>query len=101
IENRRLAGWGNNLLTVDNLAKPSNVGWSETLSSNAWAHLAGNAQGADIGYCFLQRGDVKAVREARSGRLSDINSTYGPTTQVTRNYLTMWIDHGINPSNAT
>ena len=106
IENRRLGLYGDNLFTVNGAMKPALVGWSETnsLASNSWVHLAGTVPGADLGYFFPQPATVKALREARSGSLGDINTNdIGTTlgTTVTRNYLTLWFDHGANPSNAT
>ncbi|WP_155371101.1 CBM96 family carbohydrate-binding protein, partial [Catellatospora vulcania] len=40
---------------------------------------------------------VKALREARSGSWSQIN-TGGTTEVLTRRYLTLYIDHGVNPT---
>jgi hyaluronate lyase len=100
VENRQLAGYGNNAFTVNGAAKPTSVGWSETTPGVSWAHLAGNVPGADIGYFFPQPSTVKALREARSGSLYDINTAYGSTNLSTRNFLTLWFDHGVGPSNA-
>jgi len=101
IENRRLAAYGNNRFTVGGAAKPAAVGWSEALVNPAWAHLGGNLPGADIGYYFPTSAVVYAQREARSGSLYDLNTTYGSTNTCTRNYLSLWVDHGISPSNAS
>jgi hyaluronate lyase len=101
IENRRLGVYGNNPFTVNGESKPSGPGWSETLTNALWAHLAGSAPGADIGYYFPPATTVKAVRESRSGALYDINTTYGTKTPSTRHYLTLWLEHGTNPSAGT
>lgn len=101
IDNRRIAVYGDNPLTVNGAAKPALVGWSETMSNTSWAHLEGNVPGSDIGYFFPQPAMVKAIREARSGAFSDINTPYGSTNRFTRNYLTLWFDHGLNPVNAS
>jgi hyaluronate lyase len=101
VENRRLAGYGNNALTVNGAAKPASVGWSEIMTNTSWVHLAGNVPGADIGYFFLQPSTVEALRETRSGSLYDLNTAYGSTNLSTRNFLTLWFDHGVSPSNAT
>jgi hyaluronate lyase len=98
IENRRLGVYGNNAFTVNGAAKPTGPGWSETMVNTLWAHLAGSSPGADIGYYFPSATNVKVLREARSGALYDINTTYGSKTRSTRNYLTMYVDHGTNPS---
>src|ERR1043166_4049925 len=101
IENRRLGLYGNNALTVNGIVKPSGPGWSETMASTSWAHLAGTPAGADIGYYFPTTASVKALRESRSGAFKDINTTYGSSGKNTRHYLTMYFDHGTNPSSAT
>lgn len=101
IENRRLGVYGNNALTVNGASKPSSPGWSETLVNPSWAHLAGTTAGSDIGYYFPSAASVNALRESRSGAMKDINTTYGSTTRNTRHYLTMWLEHGTNPSGGT
>jgi hyaluronate lyase len=61
-----------------------------------WAHLDGVA-----GYVFLNGNvSLQVRREARTGAWRDIN-TGGPTTPISRRYLTMWLDHGIDPTNAS
>jgi hyaluronate lyase len=53
------------------------------------------------GYVFLDGSTpLHILRETRTGSWRDIN-TGGPTTPITRRYLTMWLDHGTNPVNAT
>jgi hyaluronate lyase len=37
---------------------------------------------------------------ARAGSWRDINLT-GPATPITRRYLTLWIDHGVDPASAS
>ncbi|WP_083938013.1 polysaccharide lyase family 8 super-sandwich domain-containing protein [Paenibacillus daejeonensis] len=100
VENRKLDSTGQNALTVDGALKPQLPGWSDTLVGVSWMHLAGsNGPGADIGYYFPQATDVKAVREARTGNWRQINiRSVTPTTPVTRNYQTLWLDHGVNPA---
>ncbi|HMJ90714.1 MAG TPA: polysaccharide lyase family 8 super-sandwich domain-containing protein [Candidatus Acidoferrum sp.] len=97
VENRRLGLYGNNAFTVNGAAKPGGPGWAETMTGTSWAHLAGSMPGADIGYYFPTPQTVKALRESRSGSMSDVNTTYGSTNRSTRHYLTMWFDHGENP----
>lgn len=43
---------------------------------------------------------MKALREARTGAWSDIN-TESSTTSLTRRYLTLWVDHGTDPTGAS
>lgn len=99
IENRLLASSGANAFTVDGAAKPAGLGWSETMAGVRWAHLAGRVSGADIGYYFLVPTTVNALREARTGAWSEIN-TGGSSNPITRNYLTLWLDHGPSPADA-
>ena len=100
VENRKLTSAGNNVFTADGTARPGTLGWAETLSNLSWAHLAGNTTGAAIGYYFPQAATLKGLREARTGAWSDIDGWYGSTNRVTRNYFTLWFDHGANPANA-
>lgn len=100
VENRKLNAAGSNALTVNGAAKSTALGWSETLNSVNWAHLAGSASGADIGYYFPQAATLTAVREARTGAWADIDDG-ASATAITRNYVRLGIGHGSNPSNAT
>ena len=49
---------------MNGIAKSKAPGWTETMSGVNWAHLAGIASAADIGYYFPQATSIKAVREA-------------------------------------
>lgn len=100
VENRKLASGGANVFTVDGTAKPSALGWSETMNNVHWAHLAGSVPGADIGYYFPQPATLNAVREARTGAWSDVDEG-SSSTPITRNYLRFGFNHGANPVNAT
>ena len=99
-ENRMLTAAGTNVFTVDGVVQSATMGWSNGFTGLSWAHLAGDVAGADIGYFFPQPVTVQALREARTGSWSQIN-TNGSTNSVTRNYLTLWFDHGTKPTNAT
>ena len=102
VENRKLTAAGTNTLTVNGIPKPAPLGWSETMAGTSWAHLAGSVSGADIGYYFPQPASVNGLREARTGTWYDIDPyEIGSTTDpLTRNYLTLWFNHGVNPANA-
>jgi hyaluronate lyase len=95
VENRNLHAAGSNGVTVNGAVQVSALGESSSVSDARWAHLDGVA-----GYVFLNGADLQLRREARSGQWRDIN-TGGPTGAITRRYLTMWIDHGVDPSAAT
>lgn len=100
VESRLLNPDGTNAFTVDGAARPAATGWSETMSGIRWAHLAGRVSGSDIGYFFPTATTLKGLREARTGAWSEIN-VGGSATPITRNYLTLWFDHGASPSDST
>lgn len=95
VENRKLNGAGDNAFTVNGTSKSTSLGWSETMTSVNWMNLTGNSTGASIGYYFPTATTVNAKREARSGAWTDI-SVYNDPTVITRNYLTLWLDHGVD-----
>ncbi|WP_189189761.1 polysaccharide lyase 8 family protein [Streptomyces albiflavescens] len=95
VENRNLGPTGTTTFTVDGTAKPTTYPWSETLTGTEWAHIGGHG-----GYVFPGGATVTALRAARDGKWSDINKG-GATTVLNRKYLTMYVDHGTDPTNAT
>ncbi|MEK3722634.1 polysaccharide lyase 8 family protein [Paenibacillus sp. FSL H8-0034] len=100
VENRKIKDDSTNVLTVNGTAKSSTLGWSETMGSVNRIHLSGNVPGSDIGYYFPGGSVVKGLRQARTGAWTSVN-TYVKTmdsTVVTKNFLTLWFDHGISPS---
>lgn len=96
VENRQLTSSGSNKLIVDGREMPSHLGWQEKMTGAQWAHLEGNVAGSDIGYVFPSRADVSGKREARTGSWSEIHKS-GPTDPITRNYLSLAIEHGTSP----
>ncbi|MFD8320787.1 polysaccharide lyase family 8 super-sandwich domain-containing protein [Kitasatospora purpeofusca] len=94
VDNRNLGATGTNTLTVGGTDQPTTLGWSQSFANAGWANIAGTG-----GYVFLQNTTLKALREQRTGKWSDI-AKYGPTDPQTRRYLTLWVDHGTNPSGA-
>lgn len=100
IENRLLSAGGGNGFTANGTNQPATLGWTETMADVRWAHLAGRVPGAEIGYYFPSPASVTGRREARTGAWSDINAGYS-SNPITRHYLTLWLDHGANPANAT
>lgn len=92
VENRNLHEHGTNALVVDGEAQPVEQDWSARFAAARWAHLAGVG-----GYLFLGGAPLHALRESRTGAWSDINGGGSPTP-ITRRYLTLWFDHGANPS---
>lgn len=100
VENRKLDANGSNALTIDGGVQSAAMPWSAALPQLAWAHLAGSSPGADIGYVFPGAPTVAALRERRTGRWSDVHAA-GNTTEVADNYLSLALDHGVNPTNAS
>lgn len=92
VDNRNLGASGTHTLTVDGTVQSKTLGWRSTLTGAKWAHLSGHG-----GYVFPAGGTLKALREARTGTWSDIN-TGGTTDAITRRYLTLWFDHGTDPT---
>ncbi|MGW0122092.1 polysaccharide lyase 8 family protein [Streptomyces sp. NPDC003327] len=92
VDNRALGETGAPALTVDGRLQPDHQGWQRTFENARWAHIDGHA-----GYVFPQGLDLTTVREERTGAWRDINAG-GPTTPLTRRYLTLCTDHGTDPS---
>ncbi|MFG2874123.1 polysaccharide lyase 8 family protein [Streptomyces sp. NPDC048337] len=95
VENRNLGASGGQALTVNGAVQSTALGWSATLTGAKWAQIAGHG-----GYVFPGGATVRALREARTGSWHDIN-TGGTTDPITRRYLTLWFDHGVDPVNAS
>ncbi|HVK23146.1 MAG TPA: polysaccharide lyase family 8 super-sandwich domain-containing protein [Actinokineospora sp.] len=95
VDNRNLGAGNSQTFAVNGTTQPTTLGWSQTFT--APAHMAISGMGA---WVFPQGGTVKVKRVARTGAWSNIN-TGGPNTPVTRNYLSMWFDHGTVPTGAT
>ncbi|GAB2567304.1 polysaccharide lyase family 8 super-sandwich domain-containing protein [Gracilibacillus alcaliphilus] len=98
IENRQLKDSGDNKLVINGSEQPTQLGWSETIDQVNWAHLQGNVDNADIGYFFPADSEVAALREARTGSWHDLNNG-GSQDSITRNYLSLAFNHGVNPQN--
>ncbi|MEZ0066822.1 hyaluronate lyase [Streptacidiphilus sp. MAP12-20] len=93
IDNRNLGASGTHSLTVDGSVQSTTLGWSNTFTGATSVAIGGFGA-----YVFPGGATVNALREARTGAWSDIN-TGASTTQLTRRYLTLWFEHGTDPSN--
>jgi len=100
VENRKLNSAGNNALTVNGTAKSTALGWTESMTGVNWAHMAGSVSGSDIGYYFPGGTSLKGIRETRTGNWNALNGGES-NAAVTSNFLTLWMDHGANPSSAS
>ncbi|MFZ3474486.1 polysaccharide lyase 8 family protein [Streptomyces sp. 4.24] len=94
IDNRNLGASGTHALTVGGTVQPATLGWTGSFPGPGWAHLAGFG-----GYVMSGSGTFRALREARTGKWSDINRSASGTA-LTRRYLTLWYDHGTDPVGA-
>lgn len=101
VENRLLRSAGAvaaPVLRINGISQPTSLGWSADFDAVYHAHLAAPMDpaygNADIGYFFPEPTTLKAKRETRTGRWSDINEIFGGGSLLSRNYLTFWIDHG-------
>ncbi|CAH1202142.1 hypothetical protein PAECIP111891_01983 [Paenibacillus allorhizoplanae] len=82
---------GDEQLVVNGVTKPSGLEWTETMSNVSYAYLEGTG-----GYYFPQPTSLKGTRNVSQGSWSQLNKG-GPTTVLSKNYLTLWLDHGNNP----
>jgi uncharacterized protein YjdB len=101
VEQRKLNAAGDNPLIVDGQAKSTGLGWTERMTGVQWMHYGGNGAQSDIGYYFPDRPTMNGLREQRTGRWSDVNQSIGQSDPITRNYLSLWLDHGKSPQDQT
>lgn len=95
VENRNLHETGTNRLLVDGQEHVPDLYASHTVHDPGWAHLEG------VGGYLFEPGTVLSMRrEQRSGAWSDINGG-GPTDEIGRRFLTLWMSHGANPDSET
>ncbi|MEU5401796.1 polysaccharide lyase 8 family protein [Streptomyces sp. NPDC005963] len=72
------------------------TGTARLVRGPGWAHLEGHG-----GWVLLPgTGHLRTLRERRTGAWSDIN-TSSTTERATRDYQTLWLDHGTDPVDAT
>ncbi|MFE7389204.1 polysaccharide lyase 8 family protein [Streptomyces sp. NPDC057582] len=98
VENRNLGTDGTQRLTVDGIRQPAEQGWTEEFGHARWAHVDGVG-----GYVFPAPTALQALREERTGTWRALNTgadTGGSTDPVTRRYVTLWVDHGVSPTDA-
>ncbi|QMU71979.1 polysaccharide lyase 8 family protein [Streptacidiphilus sp. P02-A3a] len=99
LENRNLHPAGRNALTVDGRPQPVVDGWNSAFPNAGWVHLEG------VGGYLLPPGAagtavLRAVREQRTGSWAAIDngpSTAGSSAPCTNAYVTLWLDHGVDP----
>ncbi|MYT28322.1 MULTISPECIES: polysaccharide lyase 8 family protein [unclassified Streptomyces] len=97
VDNRNLGERGTAALTVDGTRRPAAPGRTTVFRRARWAHLDGHG-----GWVFPGPpggAALHVLREDRTGRWSDINTT-STCDPYTRRYLTLWHDHGTDPTDA-
>ncbi|MEU4272619.1 polysaccharide lyase 8 family protein [Streptomyces sp. NPDC026092] len=92
VDNRRLRSGEVGTLTVDGAQQPVGPPWHETFPDARWAALDSHG-----GYVFPSGATLRALREERTGRWSDINRLVGSDEEIRRRYVTLWLDHGTDP----
>lgn len=67
-----------------------------------YIHMEGNVDGADVGYVFPGGADVTGLRETRTQKWTLMNKyeKFADDRDVTRSFITMYLDHGTNPTDA-
>lgn len=97
-ENRRLGNPITSSFTLNGTAMTPTVGWSSNLPSAtpSWCALSGTG-----GYYFpAGNSNLQATFVANTGSWSQINSGDDSTVD-TDNYLKLWFNHGLQPTNAS
>ncbi|MEV4621175.1 polysaccharide lyase family 8 super-sandwich domain-containing protein [Asanoa sp. NPDC049573] len=80
-------------LTVNGSTHCAAIGSTESVTGTVSAHISGQ----NIGYYFPGGATLWCKRELRSGSWKDVGSN-SDTTVYQRSYVTLWIDHGTNPT---
>ncbi|MFC3801186.1 polysaccharide lyase family 8 super-sandwich domain-containing protein [Cohnella sp. GCM10012308] len=84
---------GDEKLVVNGVTKPAGLGWTEDMNNVSFAYLEGTG-----GYYFPQPANIKGSREAMQGSWAQVGAG-GSSATLSKNYLTLWYDHGSNPVN--
>ncbi|TWD80296.1 hyaluronate lyase [Kribbella amoyensis] len=97
VDNRAIGENGAAQLTVDGRPIAFGAGGTPIRRAASWAHL--DRVG---GYVFPERTPVDILREDRSGRWTDIDrrGVYEDDALYTRRFVTLWVDHGTDPTDA-
>ncbi len=98
VEDRRLGSSPTQNFTVNGFVNPPVMGWSSNLTATTWCALDGTG-----GYYFPGGAtNLHAGFVSNTGAWStiDVNDTVSPNTN-TDNYMTLWFNHGTNPTNST
>ncbi|REF35884.1 hyaluronate lyase TcHly8B [Thermasporomyces composti] len=95
VDQRNLGENGVHDFRLNGIPSPTSGTWSLTVPNARWAHLEGFG-----GYVFPGGARVSAIRETRTGSWYDIN-VGGPRDELRRRYVTVYLDHGVDPVDAS
>lgn len=99
VENRKIKPDYNHFI-LDGKEVNLEAGCQQWIGFTNWAYLGGLSKNTGIGYYFPENCELNVIFERRIGSWADINSNCSEEV-VSRNYLTLWIDHGKNSRNHT
>ncbi len=94
VDNRNLGADGLHTLWVDGQAQPGGLDWTDDFPAATSAAIEGFG-----GFAFPGGATVRAQRSVRTGSWRDI-SVHGSADPISRRYLTLWFDHGTDPTGA-
>ncbi|WP_152361064.1 polysaccharide lyase 8 family protein [Microlunatus speluncae] len=94
VVDNRLVGDQPRQTLVDGVALPGEAAGEAHFARARWVHLEGHA-----GYVFPSGTRITVLDEHRTGSWREINKG-GPETPITRRYLTVFLDHGVDPTDA-
>ena len=74
---------------------------SYTLADGSYMYFAGTGEGNDLGYYFIQGGDVDVAKETRVGKYEDINPMFPNDKVYEKTYFKAGINHGKTVTDGT
>lgn len=98
IENRKISQPALQQVTVNGEVKPPG-NWHTTAPAPKWIHLVGPVKNSSTGYYFPQPASVRLKKETRTGSWSEWKP--GKVEPLSRDYLTIWFEHGKKPQAQT
>lgn len=98
VENRKLKDDKSNRITVNGTSAAPDRETTVKDVSTVW--LEGNTEDSSIGYFFPKPAELHMLRETRTAAEADMWLS-DTKNKVTKNYFTMWYNHGKQPDNAS
>lgn len=98
IEQRNVGQNGNTVPVFDGAAVLATASSTPTAFTPRWVWIPDTC-----GYVFPSGSSIKAIREDRTGKWTDMDQrgVYDDTATYSRRFITMWFDHGVSPTNAS